>query len=122
MIIMYIGKRETMSKSIKGIRSHIRRHVDLKIGQRITYFRQQRIEQPFSTHLGLQKWSQAWVGMQLNCANQKVSNWETGTRSISDHDLQKLLKLFDISLEEFLGDIQLPSLYEVLKHLEDDSS
>ncbi len=90
------------------------------IGQRLCILREERMAQAATLTWGIQKWSQAWLGWQLNYGNQKISGWENGTAGISQVDLLRLLALFDISLEEFLGDAELPSLYEMIKHIEDN--
>lgn len=95
-------------------------HINDIIGQRIIYFRQQKKQSSVDPFTGVRKWTQAWVGWQLGYSNQKVSNWETGHIGITAIDLRRLLDLFDISLDEFIGDAQLPSLYEMIKQIEDN--
>lgn len=52
------------------------------------------------------KLNQLYVANQLGVARQTISNWETGVSVPDAYQLMQLAKVFNVSIEEIMKDVE----------------
>lgn len=54
----------------------------------------------------IKKLNQLYVANQLGVARQTISNWETGVSVPDAYQLMQLAKVFNVSIEEIMKDVE----------------